>query len=74
MTKYITDTKTFIEKAKVIHGNYDYSKTIYENTLKNVEIICPIHGEFWQSPNAHLKGSGCPECGKLKSIDRKSVV
>ena len=45
MTKYVTDTKTFIEKAKVIHSNYDYSKTIYENTLKNVEIICPIHGE-----------------------------
>ena len=72
MTKYVTDTKTFIEKAKVIHSNYDYSKTIYENTLKNVEIICPIHGEFWQSPNAHLKGSGCPECGKLKSIKKRT--
>lgn len=29
-------------------------------------IICPIHGEFLQSPEKHLLGQGCPECGKLK--------
>ena len=25
-------------------------------------IICPKHGEFWQTPHSHLKGSGCPKC------------
>lgn len=27
-----------------------------------VVIICPIHGEFMQTPNSHLRGSGCPYC------------
>lgn len=25
-------------------------------------IICPEHGEFWQTPNSHLFGAGCPTC------------
>ncbi len=53
----------FIEKAKQIHGNkYDYSKVAYVNSQTKVCIICPIHGEFWITPNSHLKGAGCREC------------
>ena len=57
-------TQTFIEKAKLIHGHdkYDYSKTVYVNNLKEVIIICRIHGEFTQKPNGHLSGSGCRNC------------
>ena len=29
-------------------------------------IICPKHGEFWQKPNDHLNGHGCPECNESK--------
>ena len=55
----------FIKKAISIHGlKYDYSKVFYENTDTKVCIICPEHGEFWQTPHHHLKGCGCPECGK----------
>ena len=55
----------FIEKAKRIHGNkYDYSKVEYVNNKTKVCIICPIHGEFWQKPNAHLSGFGCYKCGR----------
>lgn len=25
-------------------------------------IICPEHGEFWQKPHHHLRGSICPKC------------
>ena len=54
----------FIEKAKKIHGDkYDYSKVEYKNQLEKVCIICPEHGEFWQSPGNHLSGEGCPTCG-----------
>lgn len=57
------NTKEFIEKAKKIHGDkYDYSKTEYINTMTKVCIICPIHGEFWQTPNHHLSGNNCPKC------------
>ena len=53
----------FIVKAKCIHGNkYDYSKVEYVNSKTKVRIICPTHGEFWQSPDKHLIGNGCPRC------------
>lgn len=57
----------FIEKAKQIHGNkYDYSKVEYIDCNTPVCIICPEHGEFWQTPHQHLCCTkyGCPECGK----------
>ena len=53
----------FIKKSKIVHGNkYDYSKVEYKNNKTKVCIICPEHGEFWQNPYIHLKGSGCPKC------------
>ena len=58
----------FIIDAKKIHGNrYDYSKVKYEGTDKKVCIICPKHGEFWQTPNKHLQGQGCRKCGIEKT-------
>ena len=62
-----SNTDEFINKAKRIHGNkYDYSKVEYKNNRTKVCIICQKHGEFWQTPNMHLYGQGCPECGKEK--------
>lgn len=56
-------TRTFIQKALKIHkGRYDYSKVQYSNSQTKVCIICPEHGEFWQTPNNHLNGQGCPIC------------
>lgn len=49
----------FIKKSIKIHNNfYDYSKINYYNYNIKVEIGCPIHGYFFQSPNCHLKGQG----------------
>lgn len=59
-------TDKFIEICKIKHNNkYDYSLVEYEHSLKDVKIICPIHGEFRQIPTSHLKGNGCQECGKI---------
>ena len=60
-------TEDVVEKFKKIHGDkYDYSKVEYTNSLKKVCIICPEHGEFWQSPTNHLNGCGCPKCSNVK--------
>lgn len=46
----------FIEKAQKIHDSkYDYSKVEYKNNSTKVCIVCPIHGEFYQTPNNHLR-------------------
>ena len=59
-------TEKFIEEAKGVHGDrYDYSKVEYNGIYVKVCIICKEHGEFWQTPKEHLRGQGCPECGKI---------
>ena len=58
---------SFIEKAIKKHGNaYDYSKVNYVNSKNSVEIICKKHGSFFQSPNYHILGQGCPKCRTSK--------
>lgn len=53
----------FTDKMFVKHKDkYDYSKVIYEGSHQKVEIICPEHGPFWQSPASHYQGAGCREC------------
>jgi len=65
-------TIEFINKAKEIHGDkYDYSKTIYENNLKEVIIICKEHGEFLQLPKTHKRGSGCNNCSLINMANKK---
>ena len=52
----------FIRRAREVHGDkYDYSKVEYKNNRTKVCIICPIHGEFWQTPYDHMK-YGCKQC------------
>ena len=65
----------FIEKAKAIHGDrYDYSKVEYSNNRTKVCIICPVHGEFWQTPHTHLQGCGCPACYGTKKRTKEEFV
>ncbi len=58
------DTKSFIGRAKEIHGDkYDYSNSYYVNTEMKVKISCLEHGVFEQTPHDHLYGKGCLSCG-----------
>lgn len=60
-------TALFVGKAHQRHGNcYDYSKSHYVNAITKIIITCREHGEFPQTPNSHLNGSGCPQCGLRK--------
>ena len=53
----------FIEKAKEVHGKtYSYANTVYTNKRTKVTITCKTHGDFLQSPQHHLHGSGCKKC------------
>ena len=67
MSKKIT-LEEFIKKAKDIHGDkYDYSESEYINYRTNIKIICPKHGPFYTTPNAHIGNKrGCRFCGYEK--------
>lgn len=72
MCKKLT-TEQFIEKARLVHGDkYDYSKVNYVNSTTKVCIICPKHGDFWQTPSGHINAKqGCQKCYDDK---RRSLV
>jgi hypothetical protein len=56
-------TEEFISESIEIHSiKYDYSLVNYINNKTKIKIICPTHGGFEQSPQHHIKGSGCPVC------------
>lgn len=70
------NTDEFIKRAKEIHGDrYDYSKVKYEQFDKEVCIICPKHGEFWQTPHTHLSENihECPFCANEKNINEERL-
>lgn len=62
----LTTLETFLTQAKGIHGDkYDYSKVKWKNTYTSITIICPIHGEFTQVPQNHIRlKCGCRKCGR----------
>lgn len=57
----------FITRSIDKHGDlYDYSKIDYKNNKTKVEIHCRKHGDFIQRVQDHLRGQGCPKCGKCR--------
>jgi len=71
----VRDTKTFIERAVKIHGDkYDYSLVRYTYAKTKVPIICKTCRElgrehiFYQTPDKHLRGQGCPRCAGNKPL------
>lgn len=69
-------TEEFIAKATDIHGDkYDYSKVKYTKSIAKVCIVCKLCGyEFWQTPNDHLCGKGCPSCAHNIPLTKERFV
>ena len=69
-------TEQFIKTASTIHEDrYDYSKVEYKNNRTKVCIICPEHGEFWQTLAMHNnERQGCPNCATLSSKPENEIV
>jgi G:T-mismatch repair DNA endonuclease (very short patch repair protein) len=64
----------FITRCNTIFDfRYDYSKIEYCNLRGKIEIICSVHGSFWQKALSHLQGHGCQKCtfetNKLSFVD-----
>jgi len=65
----------FIDRSNIEHNNkYDYSETIYVNGTTKIKIICKIHGDFEQTPDSHLAGSGCIECSRIHSAKKRTLT
>lgn len=69
----LSDTQeSFLEKARKVHGDrYDYSLVEYKGSDKKVLIKCREHGAFPQTPHMHLRGRGCPVCGRKAADENR---
>ncbi len=64
--------ESFIKNAMKIHGErYNYSKVEYKKAIEKVIITCYLHGDFLQTPNDHLSGNGCLQCGRISTTNSK---
>ena len=65
---YVRSPQEWEEAAKQKHGNqYSYSITKWHRATTKIEIVCPVHGSFWQLTFKHINnGSGCPQCANDK--------
>jgi len=64
-----------IKKFREKHGDlYSYYFVNYTGTKNQVEIICPIHGSFLQTPEVHLLGCGCPKCSIQTSKGEDAIA
>ena len=68
LIKQKATTEEFINIAKKIHPEYDYSKVVYNGYLKPITVICPKHGEFQINAKAFL-GSEY-RCAKCKAEEK----
>lgn len=64
------DQESFLRAAEKTERGFDYSRVIYAGAKTPVEIGCPEHGYFHQSPTNHMSGKGCPRCKAALQGDR----
>lgn len=75
-SKNLKPTHILIEQFIAIHGNkYDYCETENLGSKHKVKILCKKHNKpFWQNPNSHLRGHGCPICSKSKTVSKSEII
>ena len=65
----------FLTQAREVHGNkYDYYKDSYTKISAKTKMKCPIHGDFEQMADAHIRQvSGCPTCGFDSQVEKRKM-
>lgn len=74
--KHSLKIEEFIKRAKSVHKDkYCYDCVVLHGLKNKVKIFCKSCNEyFYQYPGDHLRGIGCPKCGRIlaSSKTRKS--
>jgi hypothetical protein len=73
----VSSNKTnFVNLANKIHNRkYDYSLCNYINSYTKVEIVCCLHGSFWQKPIKHTyRKNGCPKCNGINKLTKDKFI
>ena len=70
------DTEEFIKRSRGVHGDrYGYTKSVYVDARSPIIVTCPIHGDFYTTPDRHInKGTGCPYCNGGISLGTEEFI
>lgn len=70
--EFTPKTLKFLAKIRPIHGHtYSYEQSEYINCSTRMKIWCYRHGSFQKTPEKHLKGQGCPRCGREQAVIKR---
>lgn len=72
MATRITKENILLRFVRTHGDKYDYSLVSFSKMKEKVEIVCPIHGSFWQTPDHHIRGTKCPDCSLKENGERKT--
>ena len=66
----------FIRRSKEAHQNfYTYENTHYKNSLTDIVVTCPVHGDFTVNPRTHMDGHKCPKCAvEAITLSQEKVI
>ncbi len=66
---------SFLDEARKIHGDlFSYDESTYAGAKQKLKISCTAHGIFLQSPEVHLRGSGCPRCSDTGRLEKQRLM
>jgi len=67
--------QNFVNKSNHVHDDkYNYESVQYVNAKTPVDIVCPEHGTFSQTPDKHTHGHGCSACIGRHARDTKTFI
>lgn len=72
MPKKRTQEETLIAFREKHGDKWGYEKFKYVNNNSLATITCQIHGDFEMQPKLHLRGYGCPKCGRAQSAKTRT--
>lgn len=68
------DSAEILRRARAMHGErYEYLEVRCASLVDPLRIRCSEHGEFSQRAGDHIRGKGCPVCGRRKADANRTL-
>ena len=56
------------------NSKYSYSNSVYVSARTPLVVTCPTHGDWFITPDNHLRGNGCPGCNSSNKSTTSAFV
>jgi len=70
----LTDDELLTRFREVHDDKFDYSQTKLSNMRSCIDVVCPEHGVFMVTAEAHARGAGCKQCGSAHVSEAENEV